>query len=202
MKFVERIRSLRPQAVDILSTRIIFAVGTKTKTVLESSGFSVSAAPTNASAKDLVALLRAQALNGMKILFPKGTIARDTLPEGLRALGAAVEEVVVYQTAIPAAVNVEGIQSLLMNHSIDAVTFFSPSSIFNFAELIDIRRLENLVVGVIGPTTAEAAAELGIRPAVVATQASSEGMTNALEAYFLEKTTYDEPTGKRSAQGI
>jgi uroporphyrinogen III methyltransferase/synthase len=181
IKFVERIRSIRPQAVDTLATRNIFAVGEKTKRSLESSGFSVRATPKHASAEELASLLQSHQIKGAKILFPKSSIAREELPKLLRSLGAEVDEIVVYQTIIPEPDNLERIRHMFLENKIDVATFFSPSSILNFTEMIGSEVLAHTAIAAIGPTTAETAQQLGLTVAILAQQATAEGLVEAIE---------------------
>jgi len=124
IKFVERIRSIRPQAVDTLATRNIFAVGEKTKRSLESSGFSVLATPKHASVEELTTMLQTHRIEGAKILFPKSSIAREELPKYLRSMGAEVDEIVVYQTNYPEPDSLERIRQMFLENKIDIANIF------------------------------------------------------------------------------
>ena len=183
IKFVERIRSIRPQAVDTLATRNIFAVGEKTKKSLESCGFSVLATPKHASAEELTTMLQAHQIKGAKVLFPKSNIAREELPKQLRSMGAEVDEIVIYQTIIPESDNLERIRQMFLENKIDVATFFSPSSILNFTEMIGSEVLAHTAIAVIGPTTAETAEQLGLTVAILAQQATAEELVEAIENY-------------------
>ena len=182
-KFVERIRSIRPQAVDTLGTRNIFAVGEKTKRTLESCGFSVLATPKHTSAKEFAAMFQAHKIKGAKILFPKSSIAREELPKQLRSMGAEVDEIVVYQTIIPEPNNLVQIRQMFLENKIDIATFFSPSSILNFIEMMGSEVLAHTAIAAIGPTTAETAQQLGLTVAILAQQATTEGLVEAIENY-------------------
>jgi len=184
MKFVERIRSIRPQAVDTLATRNIFAVGEKTKRSLETIGFSVLAAPKHASAEELAALVQAHQIKDAKILFPKSNIARDALPQHLREMGAEVEEIVVYRTVIPDPDNLEKIRQMLLENKIDVAAFFSPSGILNFVEMIGTEILAHTAIAAIGPTTAETAQQLGLSVDILGQKATAEGLAEAIQEHF------------------
>jgi uroporphyrinogen III methyltransferase / synthase len=183
VKFIERIRSLRPQAVDTLATRNIFAVGEKTKMSLESCGFSVLAAPKHASAEELAAVIQEHQIKDVKILFPKSNIAREELPKHLRSMGAEVDEIIVYQTIIPEPDNLDIIRHMLLENKIDVATFFSPSSILNFTEMIGSEVLAHTAIAAIGPTTAETAKQLGLTVSILAQQATNEGLIEVIENY-------------------
>ena len=183
-KFIERIRSIRPHAADTLATRNIFAVGEKTRRSLETCGFSVLASPKHASADELVSLLQAHQIKGAKILFPKSNIAREEFPRHLRSAGAAVDEIAVYQTVVPEPENLEIIHHMFLDDKIDIATFFSPSSLINFVELIGVEILAHTAIAVIGPTTAETAQQLGLSVAILSQKATAEGMVEAIESYL------------------
>jgi len=185
-KFVERIRSIRPQAVDTLATRNIFAIGERTKRSLESSGFSVLATPKHASAEEMTKLLQMHQIKGAKILFPKSNIAREELPQQLRSLGAMVDEVIVYYTVIPEPENLERIRQLFLEKKIDVTTFFSPSSILNFTEMIGSEVLAHTIIAAIGPTTAETAQQLGLPTTILAQYATAESLVSSIENHFMK----------------
>ena len=137
-KFVQRIRLIRPQALNTLATRNLYAVGEKTKSTLEANGFSVQPIPQKHSAENLAQSFYGQNISEKHFLFPKSNIARDVLPKELRSLGAIVDEIATYKTVIPEPENLEHIRALLTNRKIDIVTFFSPSSVSNFVEMIGV----------------------------------------------------------------
>jgi uroporphyrinogen-III synthase len=190
-KFVERIRSIRPQAVDTLATRNIFAIGEKTKRSLESSGFSVLASPQHASAGELASVVQAHQINGAKILFPKSNIAREELPQQLRSMGAIVDEIIVYQTIVPESENLELTRQLFIENNIDVAAFFSPSSIFNFSEMIGVDVFSHASIAVIGSATAEAVQQLGLEASIRAQHATIESLVESIEKYFIKSPRGD-----------
>lgn len=183
-KFIERARLVRPKALETLSTRTLSAVGEKTRSTLESLGFHVGLVPNHASGAELVARLREEPLENRKFLYPKGSIARDDVPTQLRTLGVTVDEVVVYRTTIPHDADVQTVLQKFTSNEIDIVTFFSPSAVYNCIEMIGTEPLSNVVVGVIGNTTAEAVKKVGLQPTVVACHPTAEGLCQELEAHL------------------
>ena len=87
------------------------------------------------------------------------------LPAGLRKLGARVDAVETYQTVKPEIAR-ESILRLFNETSIDVVTFTSSSTVSNFAALVGMTDLSdllgNILVVCIGPITAETAASHGL----------------------------------------
>ena len=77
-------------------------------------------------------------LKGKRVLFAKADIARDTLPEDLRAAGADVTEVVAYRTVTAEGDAHLGIYRQLLDRQIDVVTFSSASAVRAF--VVDLRR--------------------------------------------------------------
>jgi uroporphyrinogen III methyltransferase/synthase len=183
-KFIQRLRLIRPQALNTLATRNIYAVGEKTKSVLESNGFAVQPIPPKHSAESLAQSFYGQNISGKHFLFPKSTIARTVLPDELRSLGAVVDEIVVYKTILPEAENLGVVQSSLSERKIDTITFFSPSSVRNFVELLGIDALQHATIAVIGATTADAIKDFGLEAHIVAKQQTAEGLVQGIVEYF------------------
>ncbi|MEX0800017.1 MAG: bifunctional uroporphyrinogen-III C-methyltransferase/uroporphyrinogen-III synthase [Dehalococcoidia bacterium] len=72
---------------------------------------------------------------GDRILLPRAESARPELVEGLRRLGAEVDEVTLYRAALPAEAPAEAL-SLLRDGGVDIVTFTSSSTVRNLAALL------------------------------------------------------------------
>ena len=183
-KFVQRIRLIRPQALNTLATRNLYAVGEKTKSTLEANGFSVHPIPQKHSAENLAQSFYGQNISGKHFLFPKSNIARDVIPKELRSLGAIVDEIVTYKTVIPELENLEHIRTLLTNGKIDIITFFSPSSVRNFVEMIGVDTMQHVLIAAIGQITAEAATEVGLEVNIVAKQQTAESLVQGIVEYF------------------
>ncbi len=183
-KFLQRIRIIRPQALNTLATRNLYAVGEKTKSILETNGLFVQPIPQKHSAEGLLHLFYGQNILGKRFLFPKSNIAREVLPQELRMLGATVDEIVTYKTVISEAENLKHIRTLLIDGKIDVITFFSPSSVRNFTEMAGVDVLQHVLMAVIGPTTAEAVKETGLEANIVAKQHTAESLVQGIEDYF------------------
>jgi uroporphyrinogen-III synthase len=171
----------------------IYAVGEKTKGALESHGCKVEDLPWKATAEELGHLLARMEMRRKRVLLPRGNLGTQLLPKLLRQYGATVDEVVVYQTRKPKPQDIRPIQKMLDNHEIDAATFFSPSSIRNFADLVEKDKLNGVVVAVIGEVTANAARRAGLTVEVVAAESSSESMVSSLADFFAMQTATGAP---------
>jgi len=135
-------------------------------------------------AEGVVDALSQQGIAGARILVPRAEVARTELVTGLAGLGAEVDEVAVYQTVVPAEAK-ETAQSLLAE-GIDVVTFTSSSTVRNLASILDgnVGALDGVVTACIGPITAAAARELGLRVDIVSEQHDIPGLVSALLSWY------------------
>ncbi|MHB1775326.1 MAG: uroporphyrinogen-III C-methyltransferase [Acidimicrobiales bacterium] len=131
------------------------AVGPASAEALARHGLVADLVPARASADGLVAAI-GEAPEGGTVLFPRAAAARETLPEGLRAAGWTVDEVVAYRTVEgvrPPAVVADEVARA------DAVVFTSPSGVRGFVASRDDHRRPLVlpaVVACIGEVTASA----------------------------------------------
>ncbi len=118
-----------------------------------------------------------------RVLYPAGSIARSTLPEGLDRLGAQVDRVVEYRT-VHESLDGSTCVSEIDSGSLDAVTFTSPSAVLGLHKSIGgpafDRVFGRIPAVAIGPTTAEALLRLGVSPAAVADPSTLEGVVEAV----------------------
>jgi uroporphyrinogen-III synthase len=191
--FLSRAPTVDGWSLSTIRRNTIYAVGEKTKGALEAHGCKVEDLPWKATAEELGRLLGRMEMQGKRVLLPRGNLGTQLLPKLLRQYGAIVDEVVVYQTGKPESPNVEPVQRLLDRKEIDAVTFFSPSSVRNFTDLISSEKLNGVAVAVIGEVTANAAQRAGLKVDVVAAKASSESMVSSLAGFFALQTATGAP---------
>ena len=182
-RFLHRVMTIDNALLEVLKKRSLYAVGEKTESTLEGAGLPVRMTPDANSAEELTQSLKPEEVSGKRFLFPKSAIARDILPKALRSLKAIVDEVVVYKNVPPSRNDLEGIRNALLHGKVDIVTFFSPSSVRNFHQMMGTRSLEHSVVAVIGPTTAAAATGLGISVNVISPRATAEALIETIEQY-------------------
>lgn len=187
-KFLSRINTINPDAKTILANRLIYAIGEKTETALEEAGIPVTMTPEVYSAEDLAKQFRPKEVAGKQFLFPKSNIAREILPNALRAMDAVVDEVVVYKTISPNQNDLDGIRNAIAGGGIDVVTFFSPSSVRNFVQIMGKKCAENTLIAVIGQTTAGAARDLGMPVHLVAKQSTEESLVETIAEYFANRS--------------
>ncbi len=178
-----------PRDVRALADAHLCAVGPGTAARLTRFGLKVDLIPEDHSADGVVAALHATgSLQGKRVLFPKADIARDTLPEELRAAGADVTEVVAYRTVTAESDAHLGIYRQLLDRRIDAVTFSSASAVRAFVTIhgadqaVDL--LNHTVVATIGPVTSDAALRYGITPQITPATSTVPALVEALVAHF------------------
>ncbi|MBI4810218.1 MAG: uroporphyrinogen-III synthase, partial [Ignavibacteriales bacterium] len=119
--FFHRLTENKITSCDI-DKKIIMAVGEKTKRAIEQRYLNVTIIPEKFTASELANKLQQEDIKGKCFLFLRGNLAKDTLPEKVKMLGAQVDSVVVYQTNEPIPKNIDFIKKLLSNHEIDIVT--------------------------------------------------------------------------------
>jgi uroporphyrinogen-III synthase len=167
----------------------IGAIGPATAEALAERGLHASFVPTTYVAESILAEIGDVA--GKRILLPRADIARETLAIGLRAKGAAVDEIATYRT-VPGA-GARELASILRAATLDAITFTSSSTVrylLDGLEQAGIRRdearalLARTAVICIGPITAATAEEQGLLVSAVAREYTAEGVVDALVAWF------------------
>jgi uroporphyrinogen III methyltransferase/synthase len=165
-------------------------VGTSTAEKLTAFGIKVDLVPSEFRAEALVpALAAAGPLHGARVLFPRGDIARELIGDELRRAGAEVTEVIAYRTILDEGPR-EGepdVYGMLLERKIDVVTFTSGSAVRNFAKVYGEDQaadlLRNTEVAVIGPVTAQAAEQLGIRVSIRPDTYSVPALVDAIAAH-------------------
>jgi uroporphyrinogen-III synthase len=185
--FLERLRAIGLQVEDLRSLRVA-AIGPATAEALRDAGIRVDVLPARQfQAEGMLEALRSLLRPGDRVLLLRAAEARPVLPEGLRALGAIVEEVAAYRT-VRAAIDASSIHRALQNGEIDAVTFTSGSTVRHFVELVGAEALRGSrrpQVFCLGSVTAEAAAEVGIPVDRVAARATMDDLVAAIVAVLV-----------------
>jgi uroporphyrinogen III methyltransferase/synthase len=112
---------------------------------------------------------------GGRLLLPRAAVARDVLPEGLRAKGWAVDVVEAYRT-VPARPEPAVLAAAA---TADTILFTSSSTVTNYLSVAGRARVPPFVA-CIGPVTAGTAVAAGLRVDVVAGVHTVDGLVAAL----------------------
>ncbi|MFT5145178.1 MAG: uroporphyrinogen III methyltransferase/synthase [Rhodothermales bacterium] len=153
----------------------IAAVGTATANALSEFVPTAILIPDVFDAEHLAAAL--PDLTGQHCVIPQAEGARDVLARDLKGRGATVETLVAYSTV---SARPEGPYP----RDLDALTFTSPSTVTGWKEATSGRYETPRVVACIGPITAAAAQNYGLRVDVVADPHTAEGLVAGLIRYF------------------
>jgi uroporphyrinogen III methyltransferase/synthase len=148
------------------------AIGPGTARALLEHGLRADVVPARAVAEGLV-----EALAGVPVrraLLVRGREGRDVLPDALRARGAEVEVLVLYETVA------EPIPEATRALAADFVTFTSASTVRYFLDGAGGTPSGRIVS--IGPATSQALREAGLEPDVEAAPHTPDGLVEALVA--------------------
>jgi uroporphyrinogen-III synthase len=161
----------------------IAAIGPATKQALVKKGLTVKLVPKEYVAESVVQSLRDK-VNGKRVLLVRAKVARDVIPDELRAAGAQVDVVEAYETVVPAKSRVR-LRAVMKDfaHRPHLVTFTSSSTARNFAELLGparARSLKNVQFASIGPVTSATLRELGLTAAIEAREFTMAGLIRAI----------------------
>ena len=168
----------------------ICAVGPKTTAALNQRNLNPDYVPSQSHGGAIADELAEVA--GKSILLPRARIADDGLPTGLRARGALVDEIAVYDTVNIRHENAEAVAEALRNHSIDMVTFLSASAVSGFLQVFGAEALSGVHVAVIGQSTAEAVQSCGVEVSVVASQASVTHLAKDIVQFYAHRAEGDK----------
>ena len=161
----------------------IAAIGPATKNAIVTHGLKVRMVPEEYVAESVVKGLRDK-VNGKRVLLVRAKVARDVIPEELRAAGAQVDVAEAYETVVPKKFR-QRLRTLLQNRSRrpHMVTFTSSSTARNFSELLGnnrARKLKDVQFASIGPVTSATLRELGLPVAIEAKEFTMAGLIRAI----------------------
>ena len=147
----------------------IAAVGSTTAEVLKNYGITTDLLPEKFTGDGLADALLKQGVDGSRILFPRATKARESLPERLQEGGAEVVVAPVYKNVRPDG-QAEELRAMFVDKQVDMVTFTSSSTVTNFLHMLGeddpVRRRELLgttKLASIGPITSKTIVEAGLQ---------------------------------------
>ncbi len=167
-----------------LAGKKIASIGPVTAEALLHYGIKADVTATTFIAEGILeAVLSSETVQGKKFLLVRSDIGRDTLPEGLKKAGAMVDQVAFYSTQTadlkPAVID------MLKQGKIDMVTFTSSSTVEGFFTHISEGELgDKTKIASIGPQTSQAIKNHGKMPDIEATEYTTEGLAEAIQAYY------------------
>ena len=118
-----------------------------------------------------------------RVFLPRADIATDTLVAGLVEMGWEVDDVTAYRT-VRAAPPAAAIREAIKGGQFDAAVFTSSSTVRNLVGIAG-KPHPSTIIACIGPATAKAAEEHGLRVDVLAPEASSDSLVDALADFGL-----------------
>ncbi len=203
----QRVRKLRITRKNLEHLQIA-AIGPATKKAIVKHGLKVKMVPEEYVAESVVKGLRDK-VSGKRVVLIRAKVARDVIPEALRAAGAHVDVVEAYETAVPEKSR-SRLHAVMKNagRRPHIVTFTSSSSAKNFAELLgrvkagaagaDLPSVALIKAGLlkhvqfasIGPVTSATLRELQMPVAIEAREFTMGGLIRAIVL-----ARYAEPSG-------
>lgn len=160
----------------------VTAVGPATAQAVEEMGLKVTVTPPEYVAESLAAALMDQ-VRGARVLIVRAAVARDVIPDALRAAGAQVDVVEAYRTVVPEE-SVRLVAELFSGKEPlpDAATFTSSSTVANFFRLLGQAGYEptGLSAISIGPITSQTLRDHGWEPAAEADPHTIAGLVEAV----------------------
>lgn len=166
--FVPRLRGQKLAAT-------LACIGPGTAQCLEEAGYACDLVAQKSVAEGLLETLEQHfgaELNTMRILLPRAQVARETLPQKLRELGAQVTVAPVYKTICPPKP-----ESPAPLHPESRILFSSASTVKNWDKVMGATRLPCYCLG---PVTAEHAQKAGFDILAVAETFTLEGLVKAI----------------------
>ncbi len=167
----------------------IAAVGPATAEAARQQGFHVDYVATHHTAHSLARELR-DSVAGGTVLLPRSDRADDHIAEALREGGAQVTDVIAYRTVAPEAPD-QAVLGRIRSGEFDVAIFSSPSAFHNLNGFLGAGLLAKLAESVqfaaIGPTSARAMREAGVRVHIEAEEASAAGVAEAIVKHYHDR---------------
>jgi uroporphyrinogen III methyltransferase/synthase len=129
-------------------------------------------------------------LDGRPVLVIRPDVLRTAIGDDLERHGAIVTDLVAYRTepVTPDSRGAQDLYRMLLDGTVDAVTFTSPTALRRFGVLIGEEQAADLLntttVVTIGPVTAAAAIEMGVDAPIVPSTYTVGGLLQVLVDHF------------------
>ena len=178
---VERFaRQLRARGRDVrcFGGARLAAIGPATAGALERIGLIADIVPDSYTSAALLETLRAESLRGRRILLPRSAQGAPGLSDGLREVGARVDDLALYE--VRAAPADRAVVRRLHDGEIDTATFTAPSTVRGLIGQVGAEALRGVTIISIGPATSAAAAGAGLTVHVEAAVHTMQGLVEAI----------------------
>jgi uroporphyrinogen III methyltransferase/synthase len=160
----------------------IAAIGNGTAAAIRQYRIGVDLIPERFVAEGLVDAFRKESVENLTVLWVKAAESRETVGEGLTALGAIVDECIAYRT-VPESDDPTGGLARIAEHGAEVITFTSASTVDHFMAM-GVAWPEGAAAGSIGPVTSDALRRHGIEPAFEANPHDIPGLVAAIVRHF------------------
>ncbi len=159
----------------------IACIGPATDRALRPYGVHADFIPKEYKAEGLLEELAPHIKKGTKIFIPRAKVAREILPDGLRAMGAEVDVAEAYCTVADEE-NKKKLNELLDEGKVDIITLTSSSTVHNLVAMAPDKKdkIARCLLACIGPITAEACKDYGFTPGIVSNVYTIDGLTDAI----------------------
>lgn len=190
--FLDRARLVKrfSKGTDNQALPKICTIGPATAEKVQDYGYSVDLVPRRYQAEGVLEdflNLHEGDIQGLRILLPHASEAREVLPRTLRNQGAEVNLVPIYDTVIPEE-SYARLAQLFQSDAPDMITFTSSSTVRNFVALAEgIEEITQYPCAVIGPITAETASENALDIRVQPEESTITELVEAMGRYFEAK---------------
>ena len=178
-RFAARLREAGGDARSFGGARLA-AIGPATAAALERRGLRADLVPDVFTSAALLEALRSGPIAGRRVLLARAAQGAAALSDGLRAAGAAVDDVAVYD--VRAARADPAVVERLRAGEIELVTFTSPSTVQGLVGQVGREALGGVEAAVIGSVTGAAAREAGLAVRIEAKVHTIEGLVEAIVA--------------------
>jgi uroporphyrinogen III methyltransferase/synthase len=185
--FFKRLYTLNLDARHFAGIRI-GAIGPATAKTLEEKGLHPNYLPKTFTSQGFMAGLSKRDIAGCRVLLPRADIAGNELSDGLAKLGAEVHQVIAYKTTTATKGISQG-KEMLLKGEIHVITFTSASTVNSLLAKLGqkLGAIKRAKLACIGPNTAAALTEKGLKADIVAKEHTIPGLVAAIEYYFQGK---------------
>lgn len=184
-----RLKQLKIPMEQLAELRIA-AIGPVTGQAIERLGLEVSVVPGEYVAESVVESLRTK-VSGKNVLLVRAKVARDVIPREFQQLGATVDVIEAYETALPESSRKQ-LQAVMSDpdRKPHVITFTSSSTVRNFVSLLGRRGrppytlLDGIQFASIGPVTSATLREFGLPVHIEAEEYTIPGLVRAIASCF------------------